>query len=161
MRYQLLASALCVAMMSPLPGQDAKKLADAIRANDKASPAALNVQCKLFNGPELAPFLGEAVGKPENSTGGCTWPTAQDHNDASIGVMVTVVGANYFAPPKLAAGYRPVADVGTKGYVIKSLGDWEAGAVQGDKAVVVTLSGPKATDANAIALLKETLKRVH
>jgi hypothetical protein len=49
--------------------------------------------------------------------------------------------------------------VGTKGFVESSMGGWNAGAIDGDRTVVVAVMGPAASDGHAIALLKETLKR--
>jgi hypothetical protein len=40
-----------------------------------------------------------------------------------------------------------------------SMGGWNAGAITGPQAVVVSVQGPAASEANAIALLSETIKR--
>jgi hypothetical protein len=74
-------------------------------------------------------------------------------------VLIQVYPAEYHEPHRGAPGFRQVPDVGSKGFVDSELGGWTAGAITGPDAVVVAVSGPKASDAVAIALLKETIAR--
>ena len=93
--------------------------------------------------------------------GGCQWVTTKTRSDGSQGdVMVIVVPARYHERPTLAKGFRNVPDVGEQGFVAQDMGGWVAGAISGKDAVKVALDGQTATDANAIALLKETIARV-
>ena len=48
--------------------------------------------------------------------------------------------------------------IGTKAWVAPDA-DWSAGALVDTEAVVVALRGTKATEASAIALLQEVIKR--
>lgn len=73
--------------------------------------------------------------------------------------MVTVVPARYADTPSLAPGFRKLEDVGKDGYVAADMGGWVAGTSTAKEFIKVTVTGPKASDATAIALLKETLKR--
>jgi hypothetical protein len=73
--------------------------------------------------------------------------------------MIQVVPARYHEPHKGAAGFKNVPEVGTEGFVERSMGGWNAGAIAGPQAVVVAVQGPAASEADAIALLMETIRR--
>lgn len=138
---------------------DAQKVAAALTGDDKQA-AADNPQCRLFTAAELATYIGEPVSAGRNAMGGCQWLTTRTRSDGSQGdVMVIVVPARYHERPKLANGFRDVPDVGEKGFVAQDMGGWIAGAIVGKDAVRVVLDGQTASEANAIALLKETIKR--
>jgi len=121
-----------------------------------AEKPALNPQCKLFTSAELSKYVRVALGAPENATGGCIWHSIDGETD----VMLTVVEARYHAEPKLAEGFRRLPDVGEKGNVRPEMGGWSASAVQGAYSAGAHVSGPGASQATAVALLKDTLKRV-
>jgi len=148
--------AVCTLGLTAAWAQDPKKIAEAITAHDKNNPKALNPQCKLFTAAELSKYAGTALKGPENATGGCIWYAAKGEGD----VMVTVVSANYHTEPKLAKGYKTLPDVGTKGSVCPEMGGWVARAIQGGNSIGASVSGPAASEANAVALLKEAMKRV-
>ena len=78
--------------------------------------------------------------------------------DYESSVMVTVVPARYFPEPKLVKGFRRLRDIGTRRWVALD-SRWSAGALVQDEAVVVEVSGKKATEASAVALLQEVIKR--
>ena len=138
---------------------DARKAAAALTGDDKQA-AADNPQCKLFTPAELAKYIGEPVSAGRNAMGGCQWVTTKTRSDGSQGdVMVIVVPASYHERPTLAKAFKEVPDVGEKGFVAQDMGGWVAGAIAGKDAVRVSLDGLTASDANAIALLKETIAR--
>jgi hypothetical protein len=129
-------------------------------AGGGAVSAQTDPQCKLFTPAELVKYIGEPVAAGRNAMGGCQWVTTKTRRDGSQGeVMVVVVPARYHARPKLAKGFKDVPDVGEKGFVAQDMGGWVAGAIAGKDAVKVALDGVTATEANAIALLKETIAR--
>lgn len=134
---------------------DARQLKDQLTGDAKGA-ASGNPQCKLFTQAEIATYTGVAVGPGENAAGGsgCMW----NDKDFESSATVTVVAARYFPEPKLVPGFRRLPDVGTRGWVAPDAG-WSAGTLIKDEAVVVAVSGEKATEASAIALLKEVIKR--
>jgi hypothetical protein len=136
--------------------QDPKKTADLITGHDKSNPTALNPQCKLFTESEAAKYIGESVAKPRNATGGCQWPAKDDTGD----MMVTVLSADYHLVPSGAKAFRNLANVGEKGYICREFDGWAAGAIHGKNTIKVTVAGDGASEQQAIALLKETVKRV-
>jgi hypothetical protein len=156
---QLKVATLALAMLlaASAHGQttDPRKLKDQLTGDAKA-PASVNPQCKLFTPAEIAAYVGAPVGPGENSAGGagCNW------HDKSYGASATVsvVPANYFPEPDGVKGFKRLPGVGIKGWVAPDSG-WSAGAVVKDNAVVVVVSGKQATEAAAVALLQEAIKR--
>ncbi|MEO7691318.1 MAG: hypothetical protein ABIS51_18685 [Sphingomonas sp.] len=136
--------------------QEAQQTADTLSGDAKGS-AAVNPMCKLFTVDQAAAYIGEPVnaGKNAGMGSGCQWTARDGEGD----VMVVTVPANYAERPTVAAGFREVPDAGKDGFVVPELGGWAAGAVVGDAFVKVSVAGSKASDANALALLKETIKR--
>lgn len=158
MRYLNLATvALAMLLAASANGQtnDPTKLKEQLTGDAKA-PASVNPQCKLLTQAEIAAYASAPVGPGENSAGGagCNW------HDKSYGASVTVsvVPPNYFPEPDGVKGFKRLPGVGSKGWVAPDSG-WSAGAVVQDVAVVVILSGKKATEASAVALLQEAIKR--
>jgi hypothetical protein len=138
---------------------DAQKVASALTGDDKQAPAD-NPQCKLFTSAEIAKYVGEPVSAGRNAMGGCQWVTTKTRADGSQGdVMVVVVPARYHERPTLAKSFKEVPDVGAKGFVAQDMGGWVAGAIAGKDAVRVSIDGAAASEANAIALLKESIRR--
>ena len=133
---------------------DAQKVAAALTGDDKQA-AADNPQCKLFTRAEAAKYIGEPVSAGQNAMGGCQWVA----NGGSGNVMVIVVPARYHERPTLADGFKEEPEVGTKGFVARDMGGWVAGAIVGTEAVRVVVAGATASQASAIALLKESIKR--
>ena len=151
------AVALAALLATAASGQttDPDKLKDQLTGDAKA-PASANPQCKLFTQAEIATHVGAQVGPGENAAGGagCNW---HDKN-YSASATVSVVPPNYFPVPDGVKGFKRLPEVGTKGWVAPDSG-WSAGAVVQDKAVVVTVSGKKASEALAVTLLQEAIKR--
>jgi hypothetical protein len=153
----LLASVVAACGGSDAAAQtDPKKTGAALTGADKAA-ADKSPECRLFTPAELAKFVGEPLspGHVAALGTGCQWEGRSE--DASA--MIQVVPARYHEPHKGAKGFRTLPDVGTRGFVEMSLGGWNAGSITGPQSVVVSVQGPSASDANAIALLKETIKR--
>ena len=134
---------------------DAKATAAALTGDSKGDAAA-NPVCGLFTPGEIAAYIGEPVNKGGNAAmgTGCQW-TAKDDSGS---VMIQIVEAHNLNPISGAPSFRELPDVGERGYVANDIG-WTAGAIQGPSAIVVTTDGKSSSDATAIALLKETLKR--
>lgn len=155
----LLVFAFLVPDLAGQTAQDeAKKIAAAITAKDKANPTALNPECKLFTPAELATYAGVPLGPPGNATGGCVWnPRSGD----ALGVMLTVVPASYHPLPRRPRKFRELPDVGQQGYVTTVLGDWSAGAIKGANSINVTVSPEHSSEAKTIELLKVALQRVN
>jgi hypothetical protein len=160
MRTTTLTCCLLAALTTACGGNAAKseaqKTAAALSGADSAA-AATNPQCKLFTPSELATYAGERLSAGEVAAmgSGCHWAAVS--GDGSV--LIQVYPAEFHEPHRGAPGFRQVSDVGTKGFVESELGGWNAGAITGPDAVVVAVSGPKASDAVAIALLKETIAR--
>jgi hypothetical protein len=139
--------------------QQAQQTADAL-TGDAAGDAANNPQCKLFTLTEIAIYLGAPAKLGTNAAmgTGCQWTGVT--NDGAQFVMLQIVDARYHVLPKLAAGFKALADVGTRGFVVPGIGGWQAGAIQGDKSINVVTSGSTTSEAQTVAFLREALKRV-
>jgi hypothetical protein len=135
---------------------EAKKLAGALKGEDQV-PADANPACRLYTPAELATFVGAPLAPGETAAmgTGCQWTARSGSGSA----MIQVVPARYHEPHKGAQGFKKLPDVGQQGFVEMSMGGWNAGAITGPQAVVVALSGPAASEATAIAFLKDTIKR--
>jgi hypothetical protein len=146
--------AMCAATANAQPA-DAKKLKDQL-TGDAKNTAANNPQCKLFSQAEIAAYLGAAVGSGQNAAGGlgCNW---SDKDHASF-ATVSVVPPNYFPEPSMVKGFKRLPHVGPKAWVAPDSG-WSAATLAGDAAIVVVLYGKSATEAAAVALLQESVKR--
>ena len=155
----LLCAALSAAIAACSDGAsaqtDAKKLAATLSGADKIA-ADKNPQCQLFTPAELTKLGGIAVGPGQDAGMGtaCQWMAQSGHGYT----MINVVPARYHEPHSGAPGFRKLPDVGTRGFV-ENDGGWRAGAIVGTNSIVAEISGGGATDASAIALLKETIKR--
>jgi predicted small lipoprotein YifL len=138
------------------PPDDARKAADIVTGDSQGS-ASDNPLCRLFTGSEMAAYIGEPVKAGENAAmgQGCQWP-AQDEDGQ---VTIAIVPAEYEERATAAEGFRKVPEAGKDGFVVPDLGGWVAGAVAGNSFYRVTVAGTKASDASALALLKETIKR--
>ena len=150
MRTMLFSCCLLAALLAGCGG-DAGAQTQAKKGADD------NPACHLFTPAELAKFVGEplSAGHVAAMGTGCQWEGRSENSSA----MIQVVPSRYHEPHKAAKGFRNLPDVGTQGFVEASMGGWNAGAITGAQAVVVSVQGPAASDANAIALLKETIKR--
>lgn len=157
MRYSIVAAALATLLAGSAHGQatDPKKLKDQITGDARGQPT-VNPQCRLFTPAEIAAYAGAQVGPGENaaSGAGCNW------HDKSYGASVTVsvVPPNYFPEPTDVKGFKRLPEVGSKAWVAPDSG-WSAGALTQGAAVVVVVSGKNATEASAVALLQEAIKR--
>ncbi len=157
MRYSIIAVALVTLFATFANGQttDPKLLKDQLTGDAKGK-ASTNPQCKLFTQVEIAAYVGAQVGSGENAAGGlgCYW-----HDKAyGASATVSVVPPNYFPEPTEVKGFKRLPNVGSKGWVAPDSG-WSAGAVVGDAAIVVGVSGKMASEASAVALLQEAIKR--
>ena len=156
--FILVASVLLNACGGPRPDDqnNAQKAAAALTGDDTLA-AASNPLCKMFSRAEVAKYIGEPVSAGRNAGGsaGCQWVATDDSGD----VMVMVVPSRYHERPSLAKGFTEVTDVGTRGFVVPELDGWGAGAIQGNDAIRVSVAGTAATEASALALLKEALAR--
>jgi hypothetical protein len=160
MRTMTVVCCLCVATLTACGGgaaaQTAGQTAAALTGEEKLA-AEKSPQCRLFTPAELEKFVGGplAAGRVAAMGTGCQWPARSGQGS----VLIQVVPARYHEPHKGAKGFRRVPDIGTEGFVESSMGGWNAGAITGPQAVVVAVDGPAASDANAIALLTETIRR--
>lgn len=136
---------------------EAEKLANALKG-DGAGAASANAQCKLFSKAEASGYIGESVVKVDNAAmgTGCQWTSSSD--DGSM--LVQVASARYHEKPSGAPGYKKLPDVGPQAFVVPQMGGWQAGALEGTHTVQVRLSGKGASQAKAVELLKESMKRV-
>jgi hypothetical protein len=134
---------------------NAKAVTDALTGEEKLA-ADHSPQCRLFTPAELARYAGEPLGPGRVAAmgTGCQWLA---RGDASV--LIQVAPARYHEPHKGAPGFRQLPEIGSRGFVEQSLGAWNAGAISGEKTVVVSVRGKDVTDATAIALLKETIAR--
>jgi hypothetical protein len=146
----------CLAAAGVASAQDPKKTADQLTGDAKGS-AVNNPVCKLFTAAEASKYVGKTVENGKNAAmgSGCQW-AAKDYDGD---MMVQIVAASYLVPPRDAKGFQAMPDLGTKGHVVPEMGGWKAAVVKDDKAIVVSVAGPAASQQTAIALLKETLAR--
>jgi len=135
---------------------DAEKLAAALKG-DKAGAAADNRQCKMFTKAEAGQYIGQVLDHAENAAvgTGCQWTSPGKEGS----VLVQVVPARYHEKPSRAAGYKKLPEIGPEAFVVPELGGWHAGSLNGPRAVHVMISGKGASEAKAIELLKEAMKR--
>lgn len=134
----------------------AEKLAGALKG-DNAGTAADNRQCKMFTKAEAGQYIGQVVDHVENAAvgTGCQWSTSGKEGS----VLVQVVPARYHEAPSRGPGLKKLPDVGTQAFVVPELGGWHAGSLNGPRAVHVMISGKGASEAKAVELLKESMKR--
>ena len=160
MRMRMAAGCLVAATSigcggSNASAQSAGKTAAALSGEDKLA-AAKNPQCQLFTPAELAKYSGEPLSAGHDAAmgTGCQWMGRSQNGN----VLIQVVPARYHEPHKGAPGFKKLPDIGTQGFVEQSMGGWNAGTITGPQAVVVSVNGPAASEANAIALLTETIR---
>ena len=159
MKLSLLTACTILAaatISSTASAQDPRKTADVLTGNAKGT-AANNPVCKLFTPAEAAKYVGEPVGAPENAAlgSGCQWAAKDDDGD----MLVQVVAASYHEEPTQAKGFQRVAELGPRAFVVPELGGWKAATVRGQESLIVSVSGPGASQQTAVALLKELLSR--
>lgn len=147
--------ALLCAATSSVSQTDPNKLKDQL-TGDAKSTAAANPQCKLFTQAEVTAYVGMPVGPGQNNSGGagCRW----SYKEYEAWATVSVVTPNYFPEPTEVKGFKRLPAVGKKAWVAPDSG-WSAGALVGDAAVVVVVYGKKATEAAAVSMLQEAIKR--
>ena len=134
---------------------DPQKLAAALTGEDQIA-ADKSPQCKLFKPGELSKYVGLplSLGRVAAMGTGCQWAATSGDGSA----LIQVVEARYHEPHSRAPGFKKLPDIGARGFVEHDMG-WNAGTIVGAESVVVSVSGPEANEASAIALLKETLTR--
>jgi len=145
----------CSSTSFALDNEDPEALKSALTGDDKRDAAA-NTQCQLFSKAEVSQYIGTAVSEMNNAAmgTGCQWVD----KDADNSMMVQIVPADYYSAASGVESYKKLPDVGVRGFVVLDMG-WTAGAILGEEFVVVALDGTGASEAKAITLLKETLKR--
>jgi len=158
MRYPSIAAIVATTLLAVSANAqqpEPEKLNDQLTGDAKATASA-NPQCKLFSQAEISALAGAPLGPGENAAGGtgCMW-TDKDYESSAL---VQVVPARYFPEPRLVKGFRQLPGIGTKAWVAPDY-DWSAGALDQTEAVVVVLKGKTATEASAVALLQEVIKR--
>ena len=136
---------------------EAQNTADVL-TGDAAGSADSNPLCKLFTVDEIATYEGAPVAAGKNAAmgTGCQWVHAQGEGSA----MVQVVRKDDFSAPDQAPGYKVVPGAGEQAFVVPQMGGWQAGAIQHEKAVMV-MTGGSSSEAKAVDLLKEAMKRAH
>ena len=151
------AIAICTILSAcSKPGGDAAATAAALRSSTSATGAAsTDPVCRLYSSDDAAHYIGKPANDGDLSMGGCQW-IAKDGNG---NMMIQVVGARYNEIPKGSPGYRNLTDIGSDGFVATFMDGWLAGTVIDGTAIRASVSGTGVSDATAIALLKETIKR--
>ena len=151
----LFVTAMIVCHLDAAAQTDPEKLAAALRGEDRLA-ADKSPQCKLFTLGELSKFVGMplAPGRVAAMGSGCQWVASSGDGSA----LIQVVPARYHEPHSRAPGFKKLSDIGTRGFVENDMG-WNAGAIIGSESIVVSVTGPAANAATAIALLKETITR--
>lgn len=146
----------CNESASTVP-DSARQTADRL-TGDATGSAASNPQCRMFTPAEIAGYGGKPVNAGTNAAmgTGCQW-TAKDEQGS---VMLQVVDARYHSSPSLAPGYKPLSDVGEKGFVVPETGGWAAGAIHEKKSIYVSTPAG-ASEANTIAFLRAAMTRAN
>jgi len=158
--FRLLVSllvAVALAACGPsTPASDAKQTADALTGDSKGA-ANLNPLCKLFTPAELEAYVGEPLGAPDTAAmgTGCQWLA----NDNQGNVLLQIVPKSYHRDPHLADGYKKLPDLGVESNVAPDMGGWIAATIVGEESIIASVAGKSASEAQAVALLRETIKR--
>ena len=136
----------------------AQQTADTLTGN-AAGAAADNPQCRMFTPAEISAYLGAPAKAGTNAAmgSGCQWTGTA--NDGASFAMLQIVAARDHSPPSAAPGFKKLTDIGTKGFIVPEMSGWQAGAIQGDTSINVTISGATASEAQTTALLREAVKR--
>ena len=136
--------------------QDPRKTAGTLTGDARGS-AANNPVCQLFTATDASKYVGKPVGAGENAAlgSGCQWVAKDDDGD----MLVQIVSASSHEQPTLARGFQRLPEIGANAFVVPELGGWKAATVRGEDSVIVSVSGPAASQQAAIALLKDTLAR--
>ena len=138
------------------PSSDAAATADALRSSTSTTGAAsTDPICRLYSSDDAAHYIGKPANDGTLSMGGCQWIAKDGNGD----MMIQIARAQDNEKPESSKGYRKLPDVGTDGFVSTFMDGWLAGTVTGGKTVRASVSGSGVSEATAIALLKETIKR--
>ncbi len=130
-------------------------LTQALSASDRAEAQAVSPVCKVYSTDEAGKWVGAKVQPGETAMGGCQWAIGGGKGS----MMLVIVPARYHERPTGQKGFRELADIPGKAFVAPFMDGWLAGAIVGKDAVRVTLSGPGASEARTIELLKDAIKR--
>jgi hypothetical protein len=135
---------------------DARSTADAL-TGDAVGAATENPNCRLFTLAEVERYLGEPAEPGRNAGQGnaCQWVSQDEEGD----VMVSVLPRDAYVAPRGAQGFEAVQGIGSEAYVVPELGGYAAGAIVGEEAVIVSLTGQNASRATAVELLENTIAR--
>ena len=161
--FALCSAALLSACGSSGPPNEAKELAGQLTGDAKGA-ASDNELCRLYTPDELTKYLGRTPGAGENAMMGCQWSATQDSDPDPVFVQMQLTpeagGMGENAVPRGAPEYREVPELGRVGYVARGMANgWDAGAFIGKEWLGVSITGPSATDAKAIALFKDVVAR--
>lgn len=113
--------------------------------------------CGLFTVAEVSAYRGGDVtpGQYVERGLGCRWAAAGGSGE----VVVAVTPAIYHEPDSTARGFRPLENVGRRGFVAANADGWVAGAIAGEDAIRVSVAGGGASESTAIAILTDAVKR--
>ena len=148
------ATAACSAGASAQ--SDARKLAATLSGEDKGG-ASRSPQCQIFTPADLSKILGVPFERGRDAAMGgvsCQWLARSADGYAMV---IVVDGHDYEAHTK-APGFKTISGIGTRAFVENENG-WSAGALVGSQAFLAEFKGPGESEAKAIALLKELIKR--
>jgi hypothetical protein len=153
---RLLAPVLLASILAACGGGGEAQKTAAVLSGDAKSAAANNPRCQLFTPAEVARYIGETVSAGANAAAGagCQWRAA----DGSGNVIVSIVPSDYHAQPSAVPGFKELP-IGVRGFVAPETGGWTAGAIVGKEAIVLSVVGAAATEANTVALLKDAIGR--
>lgn len=134
---------------------DAKKIAGVLTGDAKGA-AANNPFCKLFTKAEASAYIGATVTNVVNAAGGtgCQWEVG----DGKGRMLIQALPEDYFETPSRMKGFKEMPALGRKGFVAPDQG-WTAGAIIGKEGVYADIDSKGATEAKAIELFKEVVKR--
>jgi hypothetical protein len=129
-----------------------------------AAPVSSAALCKLFTAGEAAAWVGPVTGTGTGSAAmpnvaTCMWNTSDYRSRLTVTVVNLADNPNASQLPlKKARGFRLVPELGEDGFVENS-GGWLAGVKRGGEFVSVQIASPTATADQAIAALREVIKR--
>jgi hypothetical protein len=114
--------------------------------------------CAMLSASELRGWWGkEMTVSTVPGIVDCQWVPA----DGSTGSLtVQIVSARYYNEPKLGTGFKKLAGIADRAFVVNSLGGWSAGALKGKKAVVIGVDGGKTTRDTAVTILKTLARKI-
>jgi hypothetical protein len=115
--------------------------------------------CAVIPASRLRSWFGkEVVSKPMRGgpqEQGCQW---LPKDGSPGGLAFTLAPASSYSPPTRRFGYKEIAGIGDKAYIVPVQGGWEAGALKGGTAIWTR--SPNLSSTIAPALLKMAVARL-